>query len=192
MKRYLYIILLSLFCSVACVNGGGNNGDDDDDAPTYDKVCDNIVGGDYEDCGDFYKTDAKNWLVELYTADYSEIVRLEIQTPITATSFVGDYSINNSREAQSAVSGYLDDEVPCGCCWVRYGSNGGFAECLLFVSGRISIIKTNGVYSIALEAITSNGKKVCLYYNGEMSSWGRSDKGISMRVALRDLCLAEL
>lgn len=191
MKRYLYIILLSLFCSVACVNGGGDNGGDDDDTPTYDKVYDNLVGGDYENCGDFYNTGAKNWLVELYAEDYSEIVRLEIQTPTSATSFVGDYSINNSREAQSAVSGYLDGAVPCGCCWVRYGSNGGFAEYLLFVSGRISIIKTNGVYSIALEAITSNGKKVCLYYNGEMAPWGRMAKGTSMRIALRDLYLAE-
>lgn len=184
MRRYLYIILLSALCAVAC-NRGGDDGGEGDNYDGYANICENIAGGDYENCGDFYKTNATNWLLELHTADFSEIVRLELQTDTSAATFEGDFQIDNSRQAGSAVAGFVNAGVPCGCCWVRYDDSYKLAEYKLFVSGDISINRSGEGYHISLKAKTADGKRVSVEYDGALSSWATLKSAPAERLRIR-------
>lgn len=129
----------------------------------------NLADGGYMNYGDYYEVGANNWYIELYTADYSEMVVLEVQTSASATSCVGTYPFNTTFAAGSAISGFIYEQYLFGSYWAKLSaSTGDLEDYALINNGSLSISKSGSNYVIALDATTDEGSAITASYNGEL------------------------
>ena len=129
----------------------------------------NLVEGGCTNYGDFYEVGATNWWIDLYTADYSEALVIEVQSALSATSCIGTYSFDATFAAGSAVSGFIYDQYLYGSYWARLSeSNGAVSEYLLISDGSVSISKNSDNYVIALDATAEDGSVITASYSGEL------------------------
>lgn len=126
----------------------------------------NLAMGGCTNYGDFYEIGATNYWIELYTADYSEALVLEIQTSLSATSCVGTYPFNLTFEAGSAISGFVYNQYLYGSYWAALTSDGGVSSYAMIDSGSVSISKSGDNYVITVDAATDEGETITASYNG--------------------------
>ena len=129
----------------------------------------NLTDGGYMNYGDYYEVGATNWYIELYTADYSEMVVLEVQTSTSATSCVGTYPFNTTFAAGSAISGFIYEQYIYGSYWAKLSASTDDLEGYALINnGSLSISKSDTNYVIALDATTDDGSAITASYNGEL------------------------
>ena len=133
-----------------------------------DKNINNLVEGSCTNYGDFYEVGATNYWIDLYTADYSEALILEVQAAASATSCVGTYPFGLTFEAGSAISGFIYDNYLYGSYWAAISSSGSVSEYAMINGGSVSISKDGNNYVIALDATTEDGSTITASYNGEL------------------------
>lgn len=129
--------------------------------------------GYYENFGDYYESGAANWYIDLYTEDTNDIMVVEVQTPLDATSFTGTYSLASTFKSGTAVAGGVDDEgYLYGTYWgLLNDANDGFLNVILFTEGDVVISKSGSNYTITMAARSEDGSEYTLSYTGVLEEW---------------------
>lgn len=146
-------------------SSGGNEGG------TYeDMVLTGLNYADYENFGDYYGTNACNWLI--YMDDYpgNNVLIVEVQTPLSATDFVGSYQISDNFASGTAVYGFIDEDYPCGSYWYTY-SEETITDYLLLVSGSVKITKSGTTYTVEVDAVSDMNTSVKAKYTGAIEEY---------------------
>lgn len=155
-------------------SGGTSGGDMNLNAFTY---------GYYSNYGDYYNSGATNWYIDLYTDDTYDILVLEVQTPLTATDFVGNYKFASTFAANTAVNGFIDDEgYICGSFWGLFDSDYNLADYRFCNSGSVNITKSGANYTIAVDALDADGNKIVSNYTGALEEYVEESSVMSRSV----------
>ncbi len=147
-------------------SSGGNEGG------TYeDMVLTGLNYADYENFGDYYDTNACNWLI--YMDDYPDnnVLIVEVQTPLSATDFTGDYQIAGTYASGTAVNGFFEDNFLCGSYWNTYDSEGTITDYLLLMSGSVKITKSGTTYTVEVDAVSDMNTSVKAKYTGAIEEY---------------------
>lgn len=142
----------------------------------------NFVYGYYENYGDYYETGAANWYIDLYTENTNEMMVIEVQTSLGATSFTGTYPIASTFKSGTAVAGATDsDGLNYGTFWGLLDSSfSHLEEVIHFKEGEVTIAKGSGnSYNIAMTAVGEDGNEYSLAFSGELEEWIESELGVS-------------
>ena len=160
---------------------GGNTGNTGGDV-----AVDNLVFANYENYGDYYQTGAANWYIQLQDYAFNNLVIIEVQTALDATSFAGTFNINDTYAAGTAVGGFIYSGYYYGTVWVGIDDNGQPIDDLLAASGTVSIVDAgNGNYTLTIDAADENGRKLNASYTGafelfpegaSLSNWSNGAK----------------
>ena len=163
------------------LEGSGNTGN-----TGADVAVDNLVFANYENYGDYYGTGATNWYIQLQDYAYNNLVIVEVQTALDATSFAGTFNINDTYAVGTAVGGFIYDGYFYGSVWVGLDSAGNITDYLLAANGSISIVDAgNGNYTLTIDATDENGRKLNASYTGafelfpevsSLSNWSNGAK----------------
>ena len=163
------------------LEGSGNTGN-----TGADVVVDNLVFANYENYGDYYGTGAANWYLQLQDYAYNNLVIIEVQTALDATSFAGTFNINDTYAVGTAVSGFIYDGYFYGSVWVGLDSDENITDYLLTANGTVSIVdEGNGNYTLTIDAADENGRKLNASYTGafelfpevsSLSNWSNGAK----------------
>ena len=163
------------------LEGSGNTGN-----TGADVVVDNLVFANYENYGDYYGTGAANWYLQLQDYAYNNLVIIEVQTALNATSFAGTFNINDTYATGTAVGGFIYDGYFYGSVWVGLDSAGNITDYLLTANGSVSIVDAgNGNYTLTIDAADENGRKLNASYTGafelfpevsSLSNWSNGAK----------------
>lgn len=145
------------------LSGGSDSGSG---STPGDKNISNLVQGWFTNYGDFYEMGATNYWIDIYNADYSEALILDLQAAPSATSFVGTYPFNLSYEAGSAISGFIYDSYFCGSYWAALSASGSVSDYALISDGSVTISKDGDNYVLSLNATTDDGYTITASYNG--------------------------
>ena len=163
-------------------NGGDNGGNTGGGTSTGDKTLNNFAYGYYTNYGDYYGSGATNWYIDLYTEDTYDVMVIEVQTPTSATDFVGTYQFGNSYAANTAVSYFVDEEgYMCGSYWCLLDSEYNVAEYMPCISGSVTISKSGSNYTIALNALDENGNTLTTNYTGVLEEYVDDYSTMSMK-----------
>lgn len=152
--------------------GGTTGGDRDFSYFTY---------GYYESFGDYYETGATNWYLDFYTEDTYDVFVVEVQTPLSATSFVGSYPISNSFASGTAVAGGVDaDGYIYGSFWGMISEEGtGLTETILLNSGSVNISQSGENYTVKVDALDDAGNKITFNYTGVIEFYDSESSSIA-------------
>lgn len=146
---------------------GGNGG-----TTTGDLALNTFTYGYYTNYGDYYESNAANWYIDLYTDDTYDILVLEVQTPLSATDFVGSYKLTNTFAANTAVAGGEDSEgYLYGSYWCLLDADYNLVDCVCCTSGSVDITKSGSNYTIVVDAVGENGYKVTSTYTGALEEY---------------------
>ena len=163
-------------------NGGNTGGNTGGGTSTGDKTLNNFAYGYYTNYGDYYGSGATNWYIDLYTEDTYDVMVIEVQTPTSATDFVGTYQFGNSYAANTAVSYFVDEEgYMCGSYWCLLDSEYNIAEYMPCISGSVTISKSDSNYTIALNALDENGNTLTTNYTGILEEYVEDYSTMSMK-----------
>jgi hypothetical protein len=153
--------------------GGGTSGGD--------KILNNYNTGYYINRGDYYETGAKNWYVDIYPDDSLDGLQLEIQTPTTATDFVGAYQFGSSLSANTAVPYFEDAEgYMYGSYWYMLDGEYYVIDYMPCVSGSVVVSKSGDNYTVVVDALDSNGNKITLNYTGAIDEYVEEENSASL------------
>ena len=137
-----------------------------------DKVLDNLSYGYFTNYGDYYGTNAANWYIDLYPEEGMDVLVLEVQTPLNATDFTGNYPFASTCEAGTAVAGFInDEEYICGSHWYTLDLNNNISNYAICKTGNVAISKSGEEYTIALDAVDADGYKVTANYTGAIEEF---------------------
>lgn len=137
-----------------------------------DKVFDNLSYGYFTNYGDYYGSNAANWYIDIYPEEGMDILVLEVQTPLDATDFTGNYPFASTFEAGSAVAGFIDDDgYLCGSYWATLDLNYNISNYAFCKTGNVAISKSGEEYTIALDAVDADGYKVTANYTGTIEEF---------------------
>jgi hypothetical protein len=171
---------------------GGNNGG----SSTGDLALNDFTYGYYTNYGDYYESNATNWYIDLYTDYTYDILTLEVQTPLSATDFVGSYKLADTFAANTAVAGGTDSEgYLYGSYWCMLDADYNLVDYVCCTSGSIDITKSGNVYTIVVDTEGDNGNKITSTYTGTLEEY--VDDGYTMSRAMvknparRFRCLAK-
>ena len=143
------------------LEGSGNTGG------AENVVVDNLVFANYENYGTFYSADTANWYIQMQDYDYTNIVVVEVQTALDATSFVGTYPISNTFEAGSSVYGFLDsDSYLYGTYWASIDDDGYIDDVILAATGSVTIAEATEGYTITVDIADESGRTAKATYTG--------------------------
>ena len=130
--------------------------------------------GYYENYGDYYETNAANWYIDLYTENTNEMMVVEVQTPLGATSFTGTYPLASTFRSGTAVAGGVDAEgYLYGTYWgLLDDAREEFFNVVFFTAGEVIITKGSGnTYIITMVAHGEDGTEYTLSYSGVLEEW---------------------
>ncbi len=137
-----------------------------------DKVLDNLSYGFFTNYGDYYGLNAANWYIDIYPEEGMDVLILEVQTPLDATDFTGNYPFASTFEANTAVAGFIDDEgYLCGSYWATLDLNYNISNYAFCKTGNVAISKSGEEYTIALDAVDTDGYKVTANYTGSIEEF---------------------
>lgn len=132
-----------------------------------DKVLDNLSCGYFTNYGDYYGTNAANWYIDFYPEEGMDVLVLEVQTPLDATDFTGNYPFASTCETGTAVAGFIDtDNYVCGSYWCTLDYNYKISNYALCKTGNVAITKSGEEYTVAVDAVDADGYKVTANYTG--------------------------
>ena len=114
----------------------------------------------------FYKEGVATWSISLAAADEDNTLYLDIQTPLTATDFVGSYTFDSSFDPNTAVVGAMEEKYWSGSCWYVYDNLGNLVKGKLFSSGSVNITKSDNIYTLSIDALDQNNEKLKVSYTG--------------------------
>ena len=133
---------------------------------------DNLSYGYFTNYGDYYGSNATNWYIDIYPEEGMDILVLEVQTPLDATDFTGNYPFASTFEAGSAVAGFIDyDGYLCGSYWATLDLNYNISNYAFCKTGNVAISKSGEEYTIALDAVDADGYKVTANYTGTIEEF---------------------
>jgi hypothetical protein len=137
-----------------------------------DKVLDNLSYGYFTKYGDYYGSNATNWYIDIYPEEGMDVLILEVQTPLDATDFTGNYPFASTFEANTAVAGFIDDEeYLCGSYWCTLDLNYNISNYAFCKTGNVAISKSGEEYTIAVDAVDADGYKVTANYTGSIEEF---------------------
>lgn len=113
--------------------------------------------------------DTATWFVALFAKDENNYLALEIQTPITAADFVGEYPISSSLATNSVVAGAFAENKFTGSHWVVTDNHNNIADYKTLASGSVKIFKLDNNYTLQIDALDPNNERVTASYTGEIS-----------------------
>lgn len=131
----------------------------------------NFTYGYYTNWGDYYGSNATNWFIDIYSESTNEMVVLEVQTPLNATTFTGTYQFASTYESGTAVAGSIDASgLLYGSYWALYkGDNSGLLNYALLTQGEVVITKGSGnSYIITAVALSMDGTEYIISFSGEL------------------------
>lgn len=178
----LFILVLAV-CGTSCEPLEEKH---DKDNP-IDKNFTKFEVGYYEDCGDYYKTGAKVWLVDFLTTQKNEesattsndyfVIEL-LGDPSEKAPAAGEYQLSGSLEVGTAVMG--QDKVEgdrvtlAGTYWCRFDYK--WSALLLYapcVSGSVTVEKGDkDNYTISVDALDQHGCPIKMSYTGTLTEYG--------------------
>ena len=139
-----------------------------------DKALDNLSYGYFTNYGDYYGSNAANWYIDIYPEEGMDVLVLEVQTPLDATDFTGNYPFASTFEAGSAVAGFIDFDSGSqlsGSYWATLDLNYNVSNYAFCKTGNVAISKSGEVYTIALDAVDADGYKVTANYTGSIEEF---------------------
>jgi hypothetical protein len=141
-----------------------------------DKAFDNLSYGSYTNYGDYYGVGATNWYIDIYPEEGMDFLVLEVQTPLDATDFTGDYPFASTFETGTAVAGFVDEVgYPCGSHWGTLDNNYNISNYALCKTGNVAISKSGEDYTVVVDAVDADGYKVTANYTGVIEEFIPSD-----------------
>ena len=153
-------ITTKAFTTTGSTSGGNTGGGENVEV-------NNLIAGFYENYGDYYETNASNWYFQLQDYNFSNVIVLEVQTALNATSFVGTYPIKDTFAAGSAVAGFMYDDYYYGTCWLAVDENDNITDELLVTSGSVVITEaSSGGYNFTIDGADANGRTLKASYTG--------------------------
>ena len=115
----------------------------------------------------FYKEGVATWSIAFHAEDEENTLYLDIQTPLTATDFVGDYTFDSSFDPNTAVVGAMEEEKYwSGSLWYVNDKLGNLVKSKLLSSGSVKITKSDNIYTISINALDQNNEKLKGSYTG--------------------------
>lgn len=115
----------------------------------------------------FYKEGVATWSIAFHAEDEENTLYLDIQTPLTATDFVGDYTFDSSFDPNTAVVGAMEEEKYwSGSLWYVNDKLGNLVKIKLLSSGSVKITKSDNIYTISINALDQNNEKLKGSYTG--------------------------
>ncbi len=137
-----------------------------------DKAFNNLSYGYYTNYGDYYESNATNWYIDLYPEEGMDMLILEVQTPLDATDFTGNYPLASTFEAGTAVAGFLDSEgYICGSFWCTLNSSYEIVDYAFCKTGNVAISKSGEDYTIVVDAVDADGYKITANYTGTIEEY---------------------
>ncbi len=137
-----------------------------------DKALDNLSYGYFTKYGDYYGSNATNWYIDIYPEEGMDVLILEVQTPLDATDFTGNFPFASTFEANTAVAGFIDDEeYICGSYWCTLDYNYNISNYAFCKTGNVAISKSGEEYTIALDAVDADGYKITANYTGSIEEF---------------------
>ena len=135
--------------------------------PTSDEiVLDYFVEACAMKMNGFYKEGVATWSIAFYAEDEDNTLYLDIQTPLAATDYVGEYTFDSSYAPNTAVAGAMEEKYWSGSCWYVYDKLGNLVESKLLSSGSVKITKSDNIYTISINALDQNNEKLKGSYTG--------------------------
>ena len=115
----------------------------------------------------FYKEGVATWSIAFHAEDEENTLYLDIQAPLTATDFVGEYTFDSSYAPNTAVVGaVLEEKYWSGSCWYVNDKLGNLVKSKLLSSGSVKITKSDNIYTISINALDQNNEKLKGSYTG--------------------------
>ena len=136
--------------------------------PTSDEiVLDYFVEACAMKMNGFYKEGVATWSIAFHAEDEENTLYLDIQTPLTATDFVGDYTFDSSFDPNTAVVGAMEEEKYwSGSLWYVNDKLGNLVKIKLLSSGSVKITKSDNIYTISVDALDQDNEKLKGSYTG--------------------------
>lgn len=134
-----------------------------------DKVFDNLSYGFFTNYGDYYGSNATNWYIDIFPEEGMDFLVLEVQTPLDATDFTGNYPFASTFEAGTAVAGFIDFDSGSqlsGSYWATLDLYYNISNYALCKTGNVAITKSGEEYTVAVDAVDADGYKVTANYTG--------------------------
>ena len=147
-------------------NTGGSTGGD------KDLTCFEL--GYYENWGDYYKSGATNWYIDLYSMTSNDYFVIELQGDLSETAPVaGEYKLLSTFAPGTAVAGGVDsDGYGYGTYWALLDDNWEyFVDTALCASGTVKVTKNGDLYNIDVDAIGDNGQSIKVSYAGVLEEY---------------------
>lgn len=137
-----------------------------------DKAFNNLSYGYYTNYGDYYGSNAANWYIDLYPEEGMDMLILEVQTPLDATDFTGNYPLASTFDAGTAVAGFIDSESYIGgSYWCTLNSSYEIADYAFCNTGNVAISKSGEDYTIVVDAVDPDGYKITANYTGTIEEY---------------------
>lgn len=112
--------------------------------------------GVWENMGDRYEVGANTWSVDLYSDEPNEAVYLYLQTASDATSFVGEYTIENTGAAGTVVPGYFSNGSVGNSFIGQFNASNQLTGAILLKAGTVVVEQEGENYKITIDAETEN------------------------------------
>jgi hypothetical protein len=137
-----------------------------------DKVLNSFAYGYYTNYGDYYGSGAANWYIDLYSEQSTDMLVLEVQTPLNATTFTGNYPLASTCASGTAVTGFIDAEgYITGSFWCQLNEDYDIIDYALCSSGNVSIGKSGANYTISVDAKDENGNSIISEFEGSLEEY---------------------
>lgn len=117
-----------------------------------------------------YAEGTATWSMVLFAQSETNVLMLEVQTPNSATDFVGEYEISSSLAPGSVVAGSYVNNLFKGSYWTVSDNSYNLVDHKLFQSGSVKVSKTGDVYTLTVDALDQNNEKVKVSYTGLMAA----------------------
>jgi hypothetical protein len=146
------------------------------EAAKGDKELNNLSYGYFTNYGDYYETGATNWYIDIYPEEGMDILVLEVQTPLDAADFTGNYPFASTLKAGTAVAGFMDlDNNLGGSYWCTLDLNYNISNYAFCKTGNVIISKSGEEYTVVVDAVDADGYKVTVNYTGTIEEFIPSD-----------------
>lgn len=112
--------------------------------------------GYWENMGDAFEVGANTWMIDIYSDEPNEFVYLYFQTAADATSFVGEYTIENTGKPGTVVPGYFEGGQVGNSFIGQLNASNQLTGAILLVGGTVVVEKEGENYKITIDAQTQN------------------------------------
>ena len=112
--------------------------------------------GYWENMGDRYEVGANTWMIDIYSDEPKEYVYLYFQTAADATSFVGEYTIENTGKPGTVVPGYFSNGSVGNSFIGQLNAQGQLTGAILLVGGTVVVEQEGENYKITIDAQTQD------------------------------------